>query len=81
MEEYNTLHENTNLKMMDTAGNEDYEKLRSTAYSGVNVFLVVFSIDHHRAFERLKYWVKKNFFFFFFLVVKKNIKYFFFFKF
>ena len=52
-----TTHNKHPLLLADTAGNEDYERLRTTSYEGTNVFLVVFSIDHRRSFERVKEWL------------------------
>eukprot|EP01091_Cochliopodium_minus_P002736 TRINITY_DN1258_c0_g1_i1.p1 TRINITY_DN1258_c0_g1~~TRINITY_DN1258_c0_g1_i1.p1 ORF type:complete len:349 (+),score=104.24 TRINITY_DN1258_c0_g1_i1:229-1275(+) len=60
LEEYVHVHNNTKITFVDTPGNEDYAKIRTTQYNGINVFLIVFSLDHHKAFDRLHYWVEDD---------------------
>ena len=44
-----------NLDIYDTAGQEDYEKLRLLAYPQTDVFLVCFSVVNHESFTNIRY--------------------------
>lgn len=46
-----------NVSLWDTAGQEDYERLRPLSYGGANVFLVVFSVMSPASFENVPNWV------------------------
>jgi cell division control protein 42 len=37
------------LSLWDTAGQEDYDRLRPLSYPGTDVFLICFSIDSHES--------------------------------
>ncbi|XP_054722834.1 ras-related protein ced-10-like isoform X2 [Uloborus diversus] len=41
------------LTLWDTAGQEDYERLRPLSYPGTDGFLLCFSVDNHRSYENI----------------------------
>lgn len=41
------------LTLWDTAGQEDYERLRPLSYPGTDVFLLCFSVDNNRSYENI----------------------------
>ena len=43
-----------NLGLWDTAGNEEYDKLRVLSYPGTNVFLILYSVASRTSFENVK---------------------------
>lgn len=43
-----------NLGLWDTAGQEDYDRLRPLSYGNVDVFLVCFSLVHHASFQSIR---------------------------
>ncbi|XP_040356398.2 ras-related C3 botulinum toxin substrate 1 [Ixodes scapularis] len=43
----------TNLTLWDTAGQEDYERLRPLSYPGSDVFLLCFSISSEASFNNI----------------------------
>jgi Ras-related C3 botulinum toxin substrate 1 len=43
-----------NLGLWDTAGQEDYDKLRPLSYPGTNVFLICFSVVNPASYENVK---------------------------
>ncbi|KAG4378741.1 hypothetical protein GLYMA_17G092100v4 [Glycine max] len=56
----NVVVENTtvNLGLWDTAGQEDYNRLRPLSYRGADVFVLAFSLVSHASYENvLKKWV------------------------
>jgi len=42
---------NIQMAIWDTAGQEEYERLRSLMYPGTNVFLIVFDVTQTSSFE------------------------------
>ncbi|PVF94897.1 GTP-binding protein rhoA [Serendipita vermifera] len=42
------------LEICDTAGQEDYDRLRPLDYPGTNVFLLCFSVDDSESFENIE---------------------------
>ncbi len=44
----------TNLGLWDTAGQEDYDRLRPLSYPQTDVFLICFSIVSPASFENVK---------------------------
>lgn len=42
-----------NLTLWDTAGQEDYERLRPLSYPGTDVFLLCFSVDNRPSFNNI----------------------------
>ena len=48
------------LGLFDTAGQEDYDRLRPLSYPQTDVFLVCFSVVSPSSFENVKEKVKKN---------------------
>ncbi len=54
-ENYNTNvkvdHQNINLSLWDTAGQEDYGELRQLSYPQADVFIIVFSVDQKSSLE------------------------------
>ncbi|CAG2172164.1 unnamed protein product [Oppiella nova] len=42
-----------NLTLWDTAGQEDYERLRPLSYPGADIFLLCFSIDNVHSYENM----------------------------
>lgn len=40
-----------NLGLWDTAGQEEYERMRTVAYPGANVFLIIFDVTQKSTFE------------------------------
>jgi len=42
------------LNMWDTAGQEDYDRMRPISYPGTDVFLVCFSIDSQTSFDNVR---------------------------
>lgn len=44
---------NVSLTLWDTAGQEDYDRLRPLSYSHTNVFLVCFSVESYSSFENV----------------------------
>ena len=49
------------LALWDTAGQEDYERLRPLAYSKAHVILIGFSIDTPDSLDNVKHKVRTNF--------------------
>jgi len=47
-------NENINLGLWDTAGQEDYDRLRPLSYPQTDVFLVAFSLISRPSFENIK---------------------------
>lgn len=45
-----------NLCIWDTAGQEDYDKLRPLSYSGTDIYLVCYSITNKTSFENIRKW-------------------------
>lgn len=43
-----------NLGLWDTAGQEDYDRLRPLSYPGTNVFLIAFSVVNPASYENIK---------------------------
>jgi Ras-related C3 botulinum toxin substrate 1 len=43
-----------NLGLWDTAGQEDYDRLRPLSYPGTNVFLICFSVVNPASYENVK---------------------------
>jgi len=41
------------ISLWDTAGQEEYEKLRPLSYPNTDVFLVCFSVDNHKSLENV----------------------------
>ena len=41
------------LELLDTAGQEDYDRLRPLSYPKTDVFLIAFSVDSHSSFENV----------------------------
>jgi len=56
-DEYVYKYKEHDLLFADTPGQEDYEKVRTTAYEGTHVFIVCFSLDHKRSFDRIADWL------------------------
>ena len=49
-----------NLALWDTAGQEDYDRLRPLSYPGTDVFLVCFSLVDPKSFEHSKIkWIRE----------------------
>mmetsp|Transcript_47316 Transcript_47316/g.60782 ORF Transcript_47316/g.60782 Transcript_47316/m.60782 type:complete len:210 (+) Transcript_47316:92-721(+) len=49
-----------NLSLWDTAGQEDFDRLRPLSYPGTDVFLVCYSISDHNSFNNLRYkWINE----------------------
>ena len=49
-----------NLSLWDTAGSEDYDRLRSLSYPGTDVFLICFSIRNKISFTNVSVkWIKE----------------------
>ena len=49
-----------NLQLFDTAGQEEYKKLRPLSYPQTDVFLLCFSLVHPKSLENIeKIWVKE----------------------
>lgn len=48
------------LALWDTAGQEDYERLRPLAYSKAHVILVAFSVDTPDSLDNVKHKVRGN---------------------
>lgn len=48
------------LALWDTAGQEDYERLRPLAYSKAHVILVAFSVDTPDSLDNVKHKVREN---------------------
>lgn len=44
----------TTLHLLDTAGQEDYDKLRPLSYANASVFLVCFSVASRTSFENIR---------------------------
>ena len=44
------------LLIWDTAGQEDLSKMRLLAYQHTNVFLLCFSLNDRKSFNKVKYW-------------------------
>ncbi|KAM0682279.1 Ras- C3 botulinum toxin substrate 2 [Mitosporidium daphniae] len=42
-----------NLGLWDTAGQEDYDRLRPLSYPGTNIFLLCFSVDNVHSYENV----------------------------
>ena len=52
--------DNIELNIFDTAGQEDYDKLRPIGYSNVDVVLVCFSVDSRDSFANVEsVWYKE----------------------
>lgn len=47
------------LALWDTAGQEDYERLRPLAYSKAHVLLIAFSVDTPDSLENVKHKVRR----------------------
>jgi len=56
-DEYEHKHKDHQIVFADTPGQEDYEKVRTTAYEGTHAFIVCFSLDHKRSFDRISEWL------------------------
>lgn len=50
MELDNTRHI---IKLHDTAGQEDYERIRQVIYKEANVFILCYSLDNRSSFENI----------------------------
>ena len=61
------------LGLFDTAGQEDYDRLRPLSYPSTDVFLVCFSIANPASFESTKERVISNFFLYLHRYRNKNI--------
>jgi len=48
-----------NLGLWDTAGQEDYDRLRPLSYPQTDIFLVCFSVVNPTSFENLSRWVSE----------------------
>lgn len=54
----NVLNKDRAIELFDTAGQEDYNRLRPLAYPGTNVFFVCFSVDQETSFNNVnQMWV------------------------
>lgn len=42
------------IEIFDTAGQEEYDRLRPLAYPGTNLFMVCFSVERESSFENIK---------------------------
>jgi len=42
-----------NMTLWDTAGQEDYERLRPLSYPHTDVFLLCFSVDNHNSYDNI----------------------------
>jgi len=42
------------IEIFDTAGQEEYDRLRPLAYPGTNLFMVCFSVERESSFENVK---------------------------
>jgi small GTP-binding protein len=42
------------VELLDTAGQEDYQKLRMSSYIGVHVVILCYSVDNRTSFEHVK---------------------------
>ena len=58
-----------NLGLWDTAGQEDYDRLRPLSYPGTDIFLLCFSVDNVHSYENVK---TKVFWYSFFLVASRT---------
>lgn len=48
------------LSLWDTAGQEDYDQVRALSYSGVDIFLISFSLVSSTSLENVKYkWINE----------------------
>lgn len=47
------------LSIWDTAGAEEYNKLRSLSYPHTDVFMICFAVDNIRSFNNIKKWVEE----------------------
>ena len=60
----NTIHEPTGkiveLALWDTAGQEEYDRLRPLSYPETDVILICFAIDSHASLENVTDKVNKN---------------------
>ena len=45
---------NINLNLWDTAGQEDYDRIRPLSYSNTDVFLICFALDNKGSFENIR---------------------------
>jgi small GTP-binding protein len=48
-----------NLKIWDTAGQEQYRSLTQNFYRNSNGVIVVYDVSEKESFERVKYWIEK----------------------
>ncbi len=53
---------NVQLELWDTAGQEDYERLRPLAYASAHVILIGFSVDTPDSLDNVKHKVGRPFF-------------------